>query len=60
MRTTSEALGPYFEEFIKSKISQGRYNNASGYGDEVEDRSNPFNPNLYESKCVGKKNIFDG
>lgn len=29
MRTTSVALGSYFEEFIKSKISQGRYNNAS-------------------------------
>ena len=29
MRTTSVALGPYFEDFIKVKISQGRYNNAS-------------------------------
>ena len=29
MRTTSVALGTYFEEFIKAKISQGRYNNAS-------------------------------
>ncbi|MDE5849461.1 MAG: type II toxin-antitoxin system ParD family antitoxin [Muribaculaceae bacterium] len=29
MRTTSVALGTYFEDFIKSKISQGRYNNAS-------------------------------
>ena len=29
MRTTSVALGTYFENFIKSKISQGRYNNAS-------------------------------
>ena len=29
MRTTSVALGTYFQDFIKSKISQGRYNNAS-------------------------------
>ena len=29
MRTTSVALGTYFEDFIKSKISQGRFNNAS-------------------------------
>lgn len=29
MRTTSVALGAYFEDFIKTKISQGRYNNAS-------------------------------
>ena len=29
MRTTSVALGSYFEDFIKSKISQGRFNNAS-------------------------------
>lgn len=29
MRTTSVALGSYFEDFIRAKISQGRYNNAS-------------------------------
>ncbi|MDE6871847.1 MAG: type II toxin-antitoxin system ParD family antitoxin [Bacteroidales bacterium] len=29
MKTTSVALGPYFEDFVKNKISQGRYNNAS-------------------------------
>ena len=29
MKTTSVAIGPYFENFIKEKISQGRYNNAS-------------------------------
>lgn len=28
MRTTHVALEPYFEDFIKTKISQGRYNNA--------------------------------
>ena len=29
MRTTSVVLGAYFDDFIKSKIAQGRYNNAS-------------------------------
>lgn len=29
MRTTSVALGTYFENFIQSTIAQGRYNNAS-------------------------------
>ncbi len=29
MRTTSVALGAYFENFIQSTIAQGRYNNAS-------------------------------
>ena len=29
MKTTSVSIGPYFENFIKEKISQGRYNNAS-------------------------------
>lgn len=29
MRTTSVALGNYFENFVKTKVSQGRYNNAS-------------------------------
>lgn len=29
MKTTSVALGDYFDQFIKNKIAQGRYNNAS-------------------------------
>lgn len=29
MKTTSVALGGYFEEYIRAKIAEGRYNNAS-------------------------------
>ena len=29
MKNTSVRVGSYFDDFIKSQISQGRYNNAS-------------------------------
>ena len=29
MKTTSVALGPYFDNFIRASIAQGRFNNAS-------------------------------
>ena len=29
MKTTSVALGPHFEEFVRITISRGRYNNVS-------------------------------
>lgn len=29
MKTTSIALGAYFENFVRATIAQGRYNNAS-------------------------------
>ena len=29
MKTTSGALGAYFENFVRTKVEQGRYNNAS-------------------------------
>ena len=51
MKTTSVALGVYFEDFIKAKIAQGRYNNAS----EVENESR-----LTELKAAIREGIDSG
>ena len=63
MKTTSVALGVYFEDFIKAKIAQGRYNNASEAGlrllEENESRLTELKAAIREGIDSGVAEGFD-
>ena len=66
MKTTSVALGPYFENFIATTIETGRYNNASEVIraglrmlEENEKRVLELSAAIFEGEESGRCDDFD-